>query len=66
MKRLELPREGPWSVRRFFDRESAWRFFERLQPGHPPPVCLGEEQLAPDGTILPAGTWVVIYRPIIF
>jgi len=67
MNKLELPRDdGPWSFRRFPDRDAAWAFFKRLEPGHPPPVCLGEERLAPDGTMLTVGTWVVFYRPIIF
>jgi hypothetical protein len=67
MKRLELPREdGPWSFRRFEDRAAAWAFFEGLEPGAPPPLCLDEPWLAPDDTVLPAGTWIVIYRPIIF
>lgn len=67
MRRLELPRKGgPWSFRRFPDRDSAWAFFERLEPGHPPPLRLGEKQRAPDGTVLAVGTWVVLYRPIIF
>jgi hypothetical protein len=69
MRRLELPaQDGPWSVRRFWDRHDADAFYERLQrleAGHPPPACLAEPLLAPDGSILPAGSWIILYRPIL-
>jgi hypothetical protein len=53
MRQLELPRAlGPG-------------FLRRLGPGHPPPIQLTEEYAAPDGGALPAGTWVIVYRPII-
>jgi hypothetical protein len=64
--RLELPKHGgPWSVRRFEDRAAAWAFFERLERDAPPPLQLGEPRLAMDGRVLPAGSWVVVYCPII-
>jgi hypothetical protein len=69
MQRLELPAKGgPWSVRRFSDRAAAAVFYgrlERLEAGHPPPVRLAEPQIGPDGSVLPAGSWIVIYRPIL-
>lgn len=66
VRRLELPPDGgPWSVRRFDDRAAAWAFFERLERGSPVPLRLGEPQLGLDGRLLPAGSWVVIYCPII-
>jgi hypothetical protein len=69
MKRLELPTNGgPWSVRRFYDRAAADAFhqrLERLEAGHPPPVRLHEPLLAPDSTVLPLGSWIVLYRPIL-
>ena len=67
VRRLELPLYGgPWSIRRFADRAAAWAFFERLERGTPPPLRLGEPQLALADQVLPAGSWVVIYCPIIF
>jgi len=69
MKRLELPTNGgPWSVRRFSDRNAADAFYQRLQrleAGHTPPVSFGEPILGPDSTVLPAGSWIVLYRPIL-
>ena len=66
MRRLEFPRApGPLSWRPFASREAAQGFFGRLGPGHPPPMQLAEEHRAPDGGVLPAGTWVIVYRPII-
>jgi len=69
MKRLELPAKGgPWSVRRFSDRQAADAFYrrlERLEAGHTPPVSFGEPVLGPDSTVLPAGSWIVLYRPIL-
>jgi len=69
LRPLHLPAKGgPWSVRRFADRRAAdvfyWRL-ERLEAGHPPPVRLAEPLLAPDGSVLPAGSWIVVYRPIL-
>jgi hypothetical protein len=64
---LELPhRPGPWSWRQFKSRESAHDFFARLGPDHPAPLRLDEDHLSPNGVVLSAGTWVVLYRPIIF
>jgi len=69
VKRLELPAKGgPWSVRRFSDRRDADLFYcrlERLETGHTPPVHLAEPLLGPDGSLLPAGSWIVLYRPIL-
>lgn len=63
---LELPTTGgPWSYRRFADQRDAHAFFRRLRPGHDPPFLLPRDHLAPDGSVVPAGTWIVIYRPII-
>jgi hypothetical protein len=63
---LELPTTGgPWSFRRFADQRDAHAFFARLRPGHQPPFLLPCDHLAPDGRVIPAGTWIVIYRPII-
>lgn len=63
---IELPAaDGPWSWRLFGDRDAAWRFFHRLQEGDPPPRLLDSPHLAPDGSLIPAGTWLVLYRPII-
>jgi hypothetical protein len=65
-RRVDLPdRGGPWSWRVFGDRVEAWRFFSRLQDGDPPPRQVHEPHLAPDGTVVQAGHWLVIYRPII-
>lgn len=68
-KALELPTEGgPWSVRRFFDRLAADEFhqrLERLEPGHPVPINVREPLVAPDGAAIPAGSWIVLYRPIL-
>lgn len=67
MKELLLPvADGPWSWRKFNDPDDARRFHQRLEHGNPPPSQLTEALLAPDGTVLPAGIWIVIYRPIIF
>jgi hypothetical protein len=57
---------GPWSWRRFRTEEEARCFHVRLPSGHPDPICLSEDHVAPDGTILLAGSWIVIYRPITF
>jgi len=69
MRPLELPATGgPWSVRRFWDRAAADAFhrrLERLEAGHPPPVLLTEAALSPSGTVVPAGSWIVVYRPIL-
>jgi hypothetical protein len=66
VKRFTLPQgTAAWSWRRFYDRDEALTFHARLSADHPPPIHLAEAQLAPDGTVLPAGAWVVIYRPII-
>ena len=66
MKDLVLPlADGPWSWRRFNDLDDAQQFHRRLEPGNPPPVQLTEALLAPDGTVLQVGTWIVAYRPII-
>ena len=64
--RIGVPSEGgPWSWRVFGDRLEAWRFFHRLQDGDPPPRHLDGPHLAPDGSFIPAGSWLVLYRPII-
>ena len=63
-KEIQVP-EGPWSWRIFGDRVEAWRFFHRLQDGDPPPRHLDEPHVAPDGSPVPPGTWLVLYRPII-
>jgi hypothetical protein len=66
VKTLQLPTGlGPWSYRVFYREAEALAFCDRLQPGDPPPVQLPEDHLAPDGTVLPAGRWIVLYRPII-
>ena len=65
MKHFVPQAGGPWSWRRFSDGESARQFHCRLSRDHPAPVELTEPHVAPDGSVLPAGTWVVIYRPII-
>lgn len=71
MRRLELPaQDEPWSVRRFWDRHEADAFYERLEKrlkaAYPsPPAYLGEPLLGPDGSILPAGSWIILYRPIL-
>ena len=63
---IEVPAGGgPWSWRIFTDRQEALRFYHRLQEGDPPPRRLDEPHLAPDGTLVPAGNWLVVYRPII-
>jgi hypothetical protein len=65
-RHVELPDSGgPWSWRVFADRGEAWRFFHRLQEGDPPPRQLHEPHLAPDGSLVQARSWLVIYRPII-
>jgi hypothetical protein len=65
-KRLHLPEGGgPWSWRRFVSESDAGTFHNRVPAGSPPPVQLSEAHIAPDGSLLPAGTWLVIYRPII-
>jgi hypothetical protein len=65
-RRIELPDgHGPWSWRVFGDRVEAWRFFHRLQDGDPPPRQLDTSHLAPDGSFVQAGSWLVVYRPII-
>jgi hypothetical protein len=67
LKPLELPSAGgPWSWRSFNDRHAAYAFFERVADGDPEPWQLDEPRAAPDGRVLAAGTWVVIYHPIIF
>jgi|SRR5581483_49313 len=64
--RIELPAgQGPWSWRVFADRDEAWRFFHRLQEGDPPPRRLDQPHLAPDGSFIAPGSWLVVYRPII-
>jgi hypothetical protein len=66
VRRLEVPQgSGPWSWRRFHSREEADAFHSRLGPDHPRPIHLAEAHLAPDETVLTAGTWIVVYRPII-
>lgn len=55
-------------MRRFSDRRDADVFYgrlERLEAGHPPPIRLAEPRLGPDGSVLPAGSWIVLYRPIL-
>lgn len=65
-EQLELPAtDGPWSWRVFTDEAEAWRFFHRLQAGDPPPRYVAKAQLAPDGSLIPRGSWLVLYRPII-
>jgi hypothetical protein len=65
-QRIGVPSEGgPWSWRVFGDRLEAWRFFYRLQDGDPAPRQLGGPHIAPDGSVIPPGSWLVIYRPII-
>jgi len=65
-KQLSVPdQHGPWSWRIFGSQAEAWRFFHRLQDGDPPPRQLDAPHVAPDGTLIPAGTWLVLYRPII-
>jgi len=67
VRSLELPSGGgPWSWRKFDDEDEAQSFFQRLEDDHPPPLQLGEPHLAPDGAVIPAGSWIVFYRPIIF
>lgn len=66
MKRLEIMQaNGPWSWRAFATRDEATRFHRRLVPDHPAPFQLEEPHVAPDDSILRAGTWIVLYRPII-
>ena len=57
--------DGPWAWRSFLDRNGAYEFFQRVAVGDPEPRQLHEPHVAPDGTVLPPGTWVVIYHPII-
>lgn len=65
-KQIHVPDgHGPWSWRIFGTRAEAWRFFHRLQEGDPPPRELTAPHVAPDGTFVPAGSWLVLYRPII-
>lgn len=67
MKRLDLPlADGPWSWRTFADERAAKEFSRRLSPDQPQPFELTEPHDAPDGNVLRPGTWVVLYRPIIF
>ena len=68
MKRLTLPTgAGPWSWRLFDDEPSAHTFYQRLLPGHPEPFAVNEDILCPaGGKVIRAGTWIVLYRPIIF
>jgi hypothetical protein len=66
MKRLEITQPGgPWSWRAFSEQHDASRFHLRLTPDHPEPFQLAEPHVAPDGSVLRAGTWIVLYRPII-
>lgn len=66
MKRLNITQSnGPWSWRAFADSDDASRFHRRLAADHPPPFQLAEPHVAPDGSVLRALTWIVIYRPII-
>ena len=65
-RQIQLPAgNGPWSWRVFGDPLEAWRFFHRLQDGDPPPRQLNELHLAPDGSVVEEGSWLVLYRPII-
>ena len=64
-RRIEVPPGGPWSWRVFTDRLEAWRFFHRLQDGDPPPCRLDHTHVAPDGSLILPGSWVVLYRTII-
>jgi hypothetical protein len=59
------PVDGPWAWRGFLNRNGAYEFFQRVAVGAPEPRQLHEPHVAPDGTVLPSGTWVVIYHPII-
>lgn len=66
MKRLEITQsDGPWSWRAFSEEHDAKRFHQRLTPDHPHPFQLVEPHVAPDGSILRPGIWIVVYRPII-
>ena len=66
MKRLNITQaNGPWSWRAFADADDAKRFHRRLAADHPSPLQLAEPHVAPDGSVLRALTWIVIYRPII-
>jgi len=53
------------SWRKFTDADDAERFHRRLEDDHPAPIQLTEPLPAPEGTVLPIGTWIVFYRPII-
>lgn len=65
-KQIQVPdAHGPWSWRLFGSAAEAWRFFYRLQEGDPPPRQLDGPHVAPDGSLVPAGSWLVVYRPII-
>jgi hypothetical protein len=67
MKRLEVSRSnGPWSWRAFPNGDDADRFHRRLTTDQPPPFELAEPHVAPDGSVLRTGSWIVLYRPIIF
>jgi hypothetical protein len=67
LRTLDLPRRpGPWSWRQFKTREAAFDFYARLSPDHPAPIRLDEDHRSPTGSVMPGGSWVVIYRPIIF
>ena len=66
LKQIHVPDgHGPWSWRIFGTQAEAWRFFHRLQDGDPPPRQLHTPHVAPDGSFVPSGSWLVLYRPII-
>jgi hypothetical protein len=55
-------------MRRFHDRQAADAFHQRLEQleaGDHPPFRIDGLLLAPDGTVLRAGSWIVVYRPIL-
>jgi len=68
MKRLEISQSnGPWSWRAFANGDDANLFHRRLTTDHQPlPFELVEPHVAPDGSVLRTGSWIVLYRPIIF
>ena len=38
----------------------------RLPADNPAPLQIAEPHLAPDGSRIAAGTWIVLYQPIIY
>jgi hypothetical protein len=60
-----MSQAGVWSFRRFGEHRDALRFAGRLPDDNPPPLQLDEPCQAPDGSPIAAGTWIVLYQPII-